>query len=82
MLKESSMSKMEKIESLEDYAFSMGYTDSPIPTSGPAHASASKPVAPVAGDIWFNTTDSSMYIFGPTTGVEGLDWIQIGGSSK
>lgn len=75
------MSKMEKIESLEDYAFSMGYTDSPIPTSGPAHASASKPVAPVVGDIWFNTTDSSMYVYGPKAS-GGTDWIQIGGSSK
>lgn len=75
------MSKMEKIESLEAYASSLKYDDTLTPKSGPATASASKPVAPVVGDVWFNTTDSSMYVFGPT-GFGASDWIQIGGSSK
>lgn len=82
MPKESSMSKMEEIENLEDYAFSIGYIDSPTIKSGPAQASPVEPIAPVAGDVWFNTTDNSMYVYGPTTGVKGLDWIQIGGSFK
>lgn len=76
------MSEMQEIKDLEDYAYSLGYTDSPIRElpANTVKTSPEKPTAPIAGDVWLNAAESSMYVYSSNGATNG--WIQVGGSAK
>lgn len=76
------MSEMQEITDLEDYAYSLGYTDSPIRElpANTARATTTKPTAPIVGDVWLNPAESSMYVYSSNGATNG--WIQVGGSAK